>query len=462
MTTVELDHTQTGRRPRLRRPGDPGYDEARQGWNLSVRQQPAAVMVAEGEADVQAAVRHAAEHGVGVGVMSTGHGITTPADGGVLVNTARMRRVHVDPTTRRATVHAGARWTDLIPEADAWGLTGLPGSAAHVGVVGYTLGGGFGWLGRAFGLSSHHVTRARVVTADGNVVVASETDNADLFWAIRGGTGNFGIVTELELGLIPLDEVYAGILFYPLDRAAEVLACFARWTPTMPSELTAAVTLRGFPPLPSVPEPLRGKRFVLIRGAYAGSPSTGKRLVDEVRAELGPAVIDTFGPMRPADLGAVGMDPLTPLAFEGHHELLRDLPPRLLASLVGIEGQDSPLVMLELRQLGGALTGSPDDLSPMAHSSAAYSLNAIGLTPDPSSQRVVRPHLDRVRAVVAPETTGDAYLNFLDAGPATPGRVDAAYSAVDRARLARIKCRYDPDNVFRFNRNVIHTEGVPS
>ena len=461
MTTSDLETRRTDVR-QLVRPGDDGYDDARQGWNLSADQRPAVVALAETEADVQAAVRYAAEHGLGVGVMSTGHGVTTPCDGGVLVNTSRMRRVRVHPRTRRATVEAGARWTDLIPAADAFGLAGLPGSSPHVGVVGYTLGGGFGWLGRAFGLSAHHVTRARVVTADGELVVASRSENADLFWGLRGGTGNFGIVTQLELGLVAIDEVYAGNLFYPLERATDVLAAFARWAPTTPNELTAAVTFRAFPPVPAVPEPLRGKRFVLVRGAYAGSPASGARLVDEVRAVLGPALMDTFGPMRPAHLGSVSMDPVDPLAAEGHADLLRDITPELTDSLVDLEGPASPLVMLEMRQIGGALAGRPGDLSPMAHTSAAYTLNAIGLTSGPEQQRLVREHLARVAAAVRPEATGEAYLNFLDAGPGTPARVDAAYSPTDRARLARVKCRYDPQNVFRFNRNLTHTEGHPS
>ncbi len=458
MTTTSLPHL-TGT---LLRPGDEGYDDARQGWNLSAHQRPAAVVMAENEADVQWAVRLATAEGLGVGVMSTGHGVTAPCDGGVLVNTSRMRDVRVDPTRRRATVSAGARWTDLLPQADRYGLAGLPGSSPHVGIVGYTLGGGFGWLGRQFGLSAHHVLRARVVTADGGIVTASRHDHPDLFWGIRGGTGNFGIVTELELGLVALDEVYAGNLFYPLDRAADVLGAFARWAPTTPDRLTAAVTFRAFPPFPTVPEPLRGKRFVLIRGAYAGPPATGARILDEVRAALGPAAMDTFTPMRPAQLGSVSMDPVDPLAAEGHTDLVRDLTPELVEALVALEGPASPLVMLELRQLGGALDGPPGALSPMAHTTAAYSLNAIGLTPGPDQQRLVREHLAEVATAVAPEATGEAYLNFLDAGPTTPGRVDAAYSPTDRARLARVKCRYDPDNVFRFNRNVTHTEGHPS
>jgi FAD/FMN-containing dehydrogenase len=178
MTTTALPHL-TGT---LLRPGDQGYDDVRQGWNRSARQRPAAVVLAENEADVQWAVRRATADGLAVGVMSTGHGVTAPCDGGVLVNTSRMRDVRVDATRRRATVSAGARWTDLLPRADGHGLAGLPGSSPQVGIVGYTLGGGFGWLGRQFGLSAHHVLRARVVTADGGIVTASRHDHPDLFW----------------------------------------------------------------------------------------------------------------------------------------------------------------------------------------------------------------------------------------------------------------------------------------
>ena len=362
--------------------------------------------------------------------------------------------------TRRATVQAGARWTDLLPLADAHGLAGLPGSSPHVGIVGYTLGGGFGWLGRAFGLSSHHVTRARVVTADGEIIVASDTENADLFWGLRGGTGNFGIVTELELGLVALDEVYAGNLFYPLERAADVLAAFARWAPTTPNELTAAVTFRAFPPLPAVPEPLRGNRFVLIRGAYAGSPATVRRLVDEVRAALGPALMDTFGPMRPAHLGAVSMDPVDPLAAEGHTDLLRDITPELTDALVALEGPW--LTPGHARDAAGRRRARRSPRRPQPDGPHVRGIHpqrdrpdsrpgaAAGRARAPRPGRRRRsagghrrriPQLPRRRA--RRPRRGSTRPTRRPTGPGWPG------SSAGTTR----------DNVFRFNRNVTHTEG---
>jgi FAD/FMN-containing dehydrogenase len=222
------EELRAGLRGALLRPGEEGYDEARTAWNLNARQSPAVVVVAERADDIVAAVRFAHNEGLGVGVMATGHGVGTPANGGLLINTSRMRGVSIDPVLRTATVEAGALWKDVIPKAHEHGLAGLAGSAPHVGVVGYTMGGGFGWLGRRYGLNSASVTAAEVVTSRGVLVRASAEENADLFWGIKGGGGNFGIVTSLEFRLYPLVSVYAGSIFYPVEKAREVLNAYAR------------------------------------------------------------------------------------------------------------------------------------------------------------------------------------------------------------------------------------------
>src|ERR687893_229070 len=277
-------------------PGDGGYDEARAAWNLNAHQSPALVVVAEGAADVLAAVRLACDEGLGVGVMATGHGVAAPCDGGVLINTSRMRGVHVDPETRTARVEAGAKWSDLVPEATAHGLAGLQGSTSHVGVVGYTMGGGFGWLGRRYGSPAASGKEAEVVTADGELVRANAHENADLFWALKGGGGNFGIVTSLEFALYPITHVFGGNLFYPVEMAEEVLGLYGRWAEDLPEEVSSAVAFLNVPPIPEVPEPLRGRSVITVRACYTGEDlaQKGEEMLGPWRGFVEP-IMDTFG-----------------------------------------------------------------------------------------------------------------------------------------------------------------------
>lgn len=437
-------------------PGDEGYGRGRAAWNLNAEHRPAVVVLAEDAHDVRSAVRYAASIGLGVGVLATGHGTGAPCDGGLLVNTYRMRGVRVDPSRRVATVDAGAVWSDAVAAAAPHGLVGLAGSSTTVGVVGYTLGGGFGWFGRRYGLAAHSIARAQVATADGELVTASLHEHPALFWGLQGGTGNFGIVTSLEFALHPVRAVYGGNLYYPLERSREVLTFFAEWSRSARPELTSATTFRSFPPLPTVPEPLRGSSVVALRGCFSGDPDAGKTLIDEARAALGPAAVDTFAPMPIADLAAISMDPVQPLGVANHLELLRALTPATIDTLVDLAGPAarSPLVMLEVRQLGGALGGPVGALSPMAHTEAAYSVNAIGVTATPEQGAAVRNHLGRVASSLRAHATGDTYVNFLDLDAATPERVRAAYSPADWQRLTELKATYDPQNLFRFNRNI--------
>lgn len=439
-------------------PGEPLYDQARLAWNLRAEHSPAAVVLAESTEDLRTTVRHAVAAGLGVGVMATGHGTGAPCrDDGILINTSRVRGVVVDAKRRRARVEAGTIWQQVVDAAAPYGLAGLPGSSTSVGVVGSTLGGGFGWLGRRHGLAAHSVTAAEMITATGDLVRVGPDEHADLFWAIRGGTGNFGIVTALELALHPVREVYAGNLYYGLDRARDVLEFVAGWSRTVPDELTAAVTFRTFPPAPAVPEPLRGRSFVALRGCHCGDLEAARELIDQARTALGAAEVDTFGPIPAAALASVSLDPVDPLPSLNHTELLADLTPPAIDAVVELAGPDagSPLVMFELRQLGGALAGPPGALNPMAHTAARFSVNAIGVTFDPAQETAVRRHLTRVAGQLRPHVTGERYVNFLDLDGATPDRVGSAYSADDLARLRSIKAAYDPGNTFRFNRNLI-------
>lgn len=437
--------------------GEEGYDEASRAWNLNAHQEPALVVMAEGAADVMAAVRFARDLGVGVGVMATGHGVGAACDGGVLINTSRMRGVRVDPVARTARVEAGALWTDVIPEAQAHGLAGLVGSSSNVGVVGYTMGGGFGWLGRKYGLNSAGITEADVVTADGELLRVSPDEHPELFWGLGGGGGNFGIVTSLEFKLHPLTSVYGGNAFYPLEKAHEVLEHYADWSADLPEEMTTAVTFLNVPPLPDIPEPLRGGSFVVVRGCYSGErPEDGEKLFRPVREALGEPVMDTFGVMPVAAMDAISMDPVDPMGAIQHAEMLRDLSPGTIEALIEVAGPESgsPLIMLEVRQLGGALSGAADRLSPMGAGEAKFIMNGIGATFTPEMAEGVKAHLARVSEATRGHQTGETYLNFMELDDTGPDKVRAAYPPEDWERLVALKDRHDPGNLFRFNRNI--------
>ena len=452
-----LEVLRAGLRGDVYAPGEEGYDGARTAWNLNAHQRPALVVAAEDASDVLAAVRLARDEGLGVGVMATGHGVATPADGGMLVNTSRMRGVRVDPDARTARVEAGAKWADLVPQAAAHGLAGLQGSTSGVGIVGYTMGGGFGWLGRKYGFAADSLKEADVVTAEGALVKASSHENSDLFWAMKGGGGNFGIVTSLEFALYPITHVFGGNLFYPVERAEEILELYGRWSEDLADEVTSAATFLNIPPMPDIPEPLRGRSVIAVRFCYTGEDLEGKgeALLAPWR-ELDDPIMDTFGVMPYEMTDSISMDPVDPLGAYGHTEMLRDLSQETRETLVQLMGPDSgtPLTMLEIRQLGGALSRPPADLNPMGRSDAGFVLNGIGMTFSPETAQAVQSYLAYLAEAVKPHITGATYVNFMDLDGATPERVKAAYSPEDWERLVELKDRRDPGNLFRFNRNI--------
>jgi FAD/FMN-containing dehydrogenase len=462
-TTVDrstLEELRAGLRGAAYAPGEVGYDEARKAWNLNVHHHPALVVVAQGAADVIAAVRLARDEGLGVGVMATGHGVVSPCDGGVLINTSRMKSVRVDPEAQTARVEPGALWTDVIPEAQVFGLSGLMGSSTAVGVVGYTMGGGLGWLGRKYGFNADSMREADVVSADGELLKVSAYEHPDLFWGLKGGGGNFGIVTSMEFALYPLTTVYGGNLFYPVERAAEVLDLYNRWIDTLPDEMTTAVAFVNFPPLQRVPEPLRGRRFIAVRGCYCGEPVEGGDELLGPWREFGEPQVDTFRVMPYREMDTISMNPVDPTAPYTQVELLGDLPPEAIEKLVELAGakSESPLVTLEIRQLGGTLAQPPADLSPIGRRDSRFIMYGLGFSPSPEvtpevAQRL-REHLAYVAEEMRPYETGATFVNFLILGDWDLERTRASYSPEDWDRLVELKDRYDPTNLFRFNRNI--------
>ena len=359
--------------------GQAGYDQARQAWNLAVDQRPSVVVEAGSAAGVAQAVRYARARGMRIAPQGTGHGAAPlePLDGAMLLRTTRMRQVDIDPATRTARAEAGAVWQDVIVPAAEHGLAGLAGSSPGVGVAGYTLGGGLGWLARRYGLAANSVTAAELVTPGGDLVRADAGHEPDLFWAVRGG-GGVGVVTALEMRLYPVRELYAGDLFFPIQRAAEVLHAWREWTATVPDEVTSIGHLLRLPPLPEVPEPLRGRAFAILEAACLGDAGTGAELIGPLR-RLGPEV-DTVAMIPAAALGQLNMDPPQPVPGAGDGAFLADFPAAAIDALPPWPGPDAgtPPASVEIRHLGGALARPAPGGGAQPSIDAGYLLYAAG------------------------------------------------------------------------------------
>lgn len=272
-------------------PGDPGWDEARQGFNLAIDPRPALISVPRSEADVSATVRFACEAGLRVAAQGTAHnaGPLGSLSDSILLRTTAMKGVELGAAARTAKARAGAVWADLVPQASEQGLAALHGSAPGVGIVGYTIGGGVGWYSRKHGLACNRVRSFEIVGADGELRRVNASSDPDLFWAQRGGGGSFGVVTSVEFELLEIPEVYAGAMFFPFERAEEVLRAWRDWTAGVPEEMTSVGRLMNFPPIPDVPEPVRGKAFAILELIFIGDEATGKELTAPL-VELGPAM----------------------------------------------------------------------------------------------------------------------------------------------------------------------------
>jgi hypothetical protein len=424
-------------------PGQADYDQARRPWNLAVDERPAVVVAAESPADVAQAVRYARARGMRVAPQGTGHGAGAlePLDGALLLRTTGMRAITIDPAARTARVEAGAVWQDVSGPAAEHGLAALAGSSPNVGVAGYTLGGGLGWLARRYGLAANSVTAAELVTPDGALVRADDDHEADLLWAIRGGGGSVGVLTALEMRLYPVGDLYAGNLFFPIERAAEVLRAWRDWTRAVPDEVTSQGRLLRVPPLPEIPEPLRGREFVMVEAAYLGDEGAGAELIGPLRG-LGPE-LDTFATIPALALGQLNMDPDQPAPFQGDGALLADLPDAAIDALVAIAGPGtgSPLTIVELRHLGGALGRPAPGGGAQPSLDAGFLLTAVGITPAPDLADAVRGQAQALKRALAPWQAGYDYYNSAD----TPAPAEAVLPAASYRRLQGIKAVRDPD-----------------
>jgi UDP-N-acetylenolpyruvoylglucosamine reductase len=422
-------------------PGDEGYDEARTAWNLYVDQRPSVIVMPESAIDVVKAVRFARAEGLRVAPQGTGHGSTSveSLEGSMLLKTTRMRRVDIYPASRTARAEAGAEWQDVTVPAAGHGLAALAGSSPDVGVVGYTLGGGIGWLTRRYGLASNSVTAVEIVTPDGRLVRADAYNEPDLLWAVRGGGGQVGIVTAIEFSLYPVRDVYAGTLFFPIERAEEVLQAWREWTTTVPDEVTSLGRLLQFPPIPDLPDFLRGKRFVVVEAAYLGDEFEGAELIRPLR-ELGPDM-DTFAMIPAPELQNLHMDPPQPVPGQGDGTFLTELPAAAVEALVAAAGAESgsPLLSVEVRHCGGAMAAGSAG-GAQSKIDAAYMVFGVGLTPNEEIAEAVRSHVRVLLDTLAPWRAEYDYYNLREAA-AEASEVLPSHSY---RRLREIKAKYDP------------------
>ncbi|GAA4234518.1 FAD-binding oxidoreductase [Actinomadura meridiana] len=384
--------------------------------SIATRDLELQVVEATGTADIRAAILTARDRGLPLTIEATGHGTVVAPDEGLLLKTSRMAGVLVDPSRRTARVGPGARWSDVIAAAAPFGLAPLSGSHASVGVTGYTLGGGVGWLSRRHGFAADHLLRAGVVTADGRTLTADADHHADLFWALRGGGGNFGVVTSLEFRLHPVTTVFGGAAVFPAERAGDVLTRFRDEAASRPDELTVSIALTDH---------AEHGRVVIVRGVYAGGADEGAHALRSLWNAGGPPLHDDFRTMPYAETESLGGT--APL----HFDLFADLPDPLIAAIAG-----SGASGIEVRHWGGAMARPGADAGPVGHRDVPFSVTIDGSAED--------------AAPLAAYATGGSFMNFLH----DTSRTASAYTPADHRRLREVKRAYDPRNVFHRNHNI--------
>ncbi|MFF5087061.1 FAD-binding oxidoreductase [Streptomyces niveus] len=442
--------------PYVFRPGGPGYDDEVAGFQLGFSPRPEVVVGATGADDVRVAVAHAAAHGLPVGVQATGHGVPAAAEGGLLITTKRMDGVRIDPGARTARIEAGVRWRQVVEAAGPHGLAPLNGSAPGVGAVSYLLGGGLGLLAREFGYAADHVRALDVVTADAKPRHVTPASDPDLFWALLGGGHNFGVVTGLEVGLVPVARLYGGALLFDGGLRDQVVRTYLDWVDTVPDTLTSSLAVMVFPDLEQVPAFLRGRYTLSIRVAFNGDEAAGERLVAPLRA-IGPVITDSLREMPYTESATIHSDPEFPHAYWGDGAMLSGLDAPTLTDLLELTGPGAPtMCIVQVNPLGGALAKEPAVPNAVPHRGAAFLIRGLSPLAGPDLG-TVRELYGRFFGRLAPVTVGRS-LNFVFGDGA---RTEGLYDEATAARLAVLKAHYDPANLFRRNYNIRPAEDAP-
>jgi FAD/FMN-containing dehydrogenase len=438
---------------------DDSYDEARKVYNGMIDKRPALIVRPTGAADVIDAVNLARENGLPLAVRCGGHSVSGKGvvDDGVLIDLSSLKGVRVDAGSRRARANAGTLWGEFDRETQLFGLATPGGRVTTTGVGGFTLGGGYGWLSPKWGLTCDNLTSVDVVTAEGRLLTASEEENDDLFWGIRGGSGNFGVVTSYEFRLHQLGPiVLGGLALHPIDDAKNVIRDYRDYVQTAPEELTTGTAILQAPPAPFIPEHLHGKPVLGIPAIYVGDADEGREVMAPLK-ELGPPAVDMIQPMPYTAFQAL-LDPFAPQGWLNYHRgmHLSGLPDEAVDTYVEYASEialfSNPMTQTILFRHGGAVSRVSEDATAAGHRDAAYMVHPIACWQDPTQSERHIDWVGRFSEAMRPFTTGGAYLNFEpDEGEE---RVRAGYGAEKYARLVALKDKWDPENLFRVNQNV--------
>jgi hypothetical protein len=445
------DFSELSIRGRVATSSDSDWDEVQQAWNLAADQGPDAVALVESADDVSKVMRFARENELKVTAQGTGHGAVSlgPLDGVILVKTERMRDVAIE--SEKARAEAGALAEDVAEGAAGAGMSSMPGTSPNVGVTGYTLGGGLSWFGRKHGWACNRVSAIELVTADGEPRTVDAASDPDLFWAVRGGGGGYGVVTALHLELLPITEAYAGALLLPAELTREALHVYRGWAAGVPEEVSSMARMMNLPPLPDVPEVIRGKKFLQIAACCIGSREEGESVIAPLR-EIGEPLMDTFDQIPATGLTRIAMDPEPPVPGLGHHAVLNELTDEAFDAFYEVAGpeSDSSLLLAEVRHVGGALSRPAEGGGALDKLDGEFVMLAIGMLMDPAMRDPINSQLDGIADALKPWTAEGGYFNYAERA----SDVDAILPEETCRRLAQVKRSWDPDNLIRANHSI--------
>jgi hypothetical protein len=438
-------------------PDTPGYLDEVAVFNEAVTHRPAVVVGAANASDVGVAVDFASRHGMDIAVLNTGHGPSVPSGPTTLmITTRRMSKIEINATTSTARVEAGVRFGQLVDAAAPVGLAPLPGSAPGVGVVGYTLAGGASaTMGRLYGWAADHVSAIDLVTADGRFRRVTPSSDADLFSALLGGKGNFGVVTSMEFALFPVTRLYAGALFYSGEHIREVLNAYRRFTATAPDDITTGLAILNFPPLPDLPPFMQGQVAVAVRVSYVGDAVEGGRLIEPLR-QAATVLVDTVADIPFTQFASISADPTDPAAAVEHFGLLRDLTEEAVDAIVEVAGPkaDSHINLVDIRHLQGAYSRPPAFPNAVGGRDAAFAFFALTVVPPGQEIADYRDCGREFVDAVSPWLHGMASPSFQGPADASESGTARAYDSETYQKLQAVKAKYDPDNKFRTNHNI--------